>query len=105
MRADDALWQSDEGLISADTENGLALIYREPPGERVSAEPFHLSFTPRDTDGRLNAVGTVRYGSYGDLAGAVSAAEAVYGVREAVWTPTSAGDLPRGGHGPPPLDE
>lgn len=105
VRAEEALRQSVEHLICQETCNGLVTIFQETPGERISAEPFHLRFVPRDADGLLNSWGTVMVGSYDDLASALSAATEKYGAAEDGWVPIVAADLPKGGHGPPqPLD-
>lgn len=104
MRAEEALRQSVEHLICHETCNGLVTIFLETVGERVSAEPFHLRFVPRDADDLLNSWGTVMVGSYGDLESALSAATEKYGAVENGWMPIVAEDLPKGGHGPPPLD-
>ncbi len=103
MKADEALRRSAEHLICQETLNGLVTIYHEKPDRRVSAEPFHLRFTPRNTDGLLNSWGTVMVGSYDTLGDALRAACDKYGAGKSGWMPIVAEDLPKGGHGPPPL--
>jgi hypothetical protein len=103
MRAEAAINKSIDHLVCAETANGLVTIYYEE-ARHVSAEPFHLRFTPRDTDGLLNSRGTVMVGSYDDLEIAVSEAKAKYGAGENEWQPIKSEDLPKGGHGPPDLD-
>ena len=102
MKAKTALEQSPDRLICAETANGLATVFHET-GEGASAEPFHLRFTPRDTDGVLNAVGTVMVGSYDDLETAVRQAAELYGAGENDWRAILSKDLPTGGHGAPDL--
>jgi hypothetical protein len=104
MKADEALRQSAKHLICQETANGLVTVYHEKPSERVSAEPFHLRFIPRDADGVFNSWGTVMVGSYGELNTALQTAADKYGTGENGWEPTAAGELPKGGHGPPPLE-
>ncbi len=105
MKASEALRQSVELLICYETCRGLVTIFHETTGENVSAEPFHLRFMPRDTNGLLNSWGTVMVGSYDDLESALAAATDKYGTNENDWMPITAEDLPKGGHGPPPFDE
>jgi hypothetical protein len=105
MRASDALRQSADNLICQETCNGLVTIFLETGGGNASAEPFHLRFVPRDADGLFNSWGTVMAGSYGDLESALAAAAEKYGAGEGGgWSPITAEDLPKGGHGPPPFD-
>jgi hypothetical protein len=104
MTAQEALRQSAEYLICNETDNGLVTIFQETDGENISAEPYHLRFTPRDADCRLNSWGTVMVGSYDDLESALTAAAEKYGTIENGWTPITAKDLPTGGHGPPSFE-
>ena len=104
MRAEEALAQSAEHLICRETANGLVTIFHEKPEKRVSAEPFHLRFVPRDADDLLNSWGTVMAGSYDDLEQALRAAADKYGAGDGDWRPITANDLPKGGHGPPPFE-
>lgn len=104
VRAEEALRRSAEYLICFETSDGLVTIFHEKSKERVSAEPFHLRFIPRDADGLLNSRGTVMVGSYGELKTALQAATDKYGTGESGWQPITAGDLPKGGHGPPPFE-
>ena len=104
MRAGEAIRHSAEYLICNETCHGLVTIFQETAGENVSAEPFHLRFVPRDTDGLLNSWGTVMVGSYDDLESALAAAADKYGTVENNWMPISAEDLPIGGHGPPSFE-
>jgi hypothetical protein len=105
MRADEALRRSAEHLICFETADGLVTIYHEKPERQVSAEPFHLRFIPRDREGLLNSWGTVMVGSYDRLDEALRAAADKYVARENGWRPITAEDLPKGGHGPPPLEQ
>lgn len=98
MQAQEALNQSADRLICAETANGLATVFHET-GAGASAEPFHLRFMPRDTDGILNAIGTVMVGSYDDLETAVRKARELYGTGEDDWQAILSKDLPTGGHG------
>lgn len=105
MRASDALRQSADNLICQETCNGLVTIFLETDGGNISAEPFHLRFVPRDADGLFNSWGTVMAGSYDDLEWALTAAAEKYGACEDDgWSPITAEDLPKGGHGPPAFD-
>ena len=90
MRAEEALAQSEDDLIVADTSRGLVTIYCESEKATELADAFHVRVVPRDRDGRLNGVGTVEVGSYDDLDIAVTIAALSYGVCDTSWTPTSA---------------
>lgn len=105
MEASKALRQSASSLICQETCNGLVTIFRETPEKQISAEPFHLRFMPRDADGFFNSWGTVMVGSYDDLESALVAAAEKYGACEDGWSSITVEDLPKGGHGPPPLDD
>lgn len=98
MDARTALGESDDKLIGSATPNGLATIFQSA-GRRD--ERYLLRFIPRYGGGAYNTAGTVMFGSYNSLAGAVDAASAAYGISELDWLPTRLEDLPKGhGHAP-----
>jgi len=97
MEAGTALEQSPDDLVGAETAHGLATIFENAGG---SAERYLLRFIPR-YGGGFNTAGTVMFGSYDSLAGAVDAASAAYGVSELDWRPIRLLDLPADhGHAP-----
>ena len=85
MKAEEALRQSENRQIVADTIRGLITMSREPSTNNSEAEAFRLRFMPRDEKGHLNAAGALAIGPYDDLDTAVTIAAIGYGVGETQW--------------------
>lgn len=87
MKAEEALRQSENQQIAADTVRGVITVCREPTPNNSEEEAFRLRFLPRDAKGQLKAANAVAIGSYDDLDIAVTIAAVGYGVGEMQWVP------------------
>lgn len=87
MKAEEALRQSENHQIVADTVRGLITVSREATPNSSEEEAFQLRFMPRDAKGQLNAAAAVAIGPYDDLDIAVTIAAIGYGVEETQWVP------------------
>ena len=87
MKAEEALRQSTNHQIVADTVRGLITMSRIATANSSEAEVFRLRFMARDARGQLNAEDVVVIGRYDDLDIAVTIAAIGYGVGERQWRP------------------